>query len=178
MKLSGRERGLIVLLAVVAVVGGLRLWLGSTSGGNLGVRGGRTAGQLAQADRGEEVARLRIDDLNRLTPRMEVGRNPFRYAPVREVKPPAAPVPRAKPVQRPTRPSGPQPPRMTLQYVGRFGPKELTIAVFTDGDSIFNARQGDVVDGKFIVDRIGYESADIKFVGFPDVPATRLAVGG
>ena len=37
---------------------------------------------------------------------------------------------------------------------------------------------GEVVEGKFIVDRIGYESVDLKFVGFPDEPAKRLPIGG
>jgi hypothetical protein len=31
---------------------------------------------------------------------------------------------------------------------------------------------------RFIVDKIGFESADIKFVGFPDTPGTRLVAGG
>ena len=35
-----------------------------------------------------------------------------------------------------------------------------------------------ILPQKFIVDRIGYESVDLRFVGFPDVPARRLPVGG
>jgi hypothetical protein len=49
--------------------------------------------------------------------------------------------------------------------------------VFSDGETIINALQGDVLDGKFIIASIGYESVDVKFVGFPDEPARRLAAG-
>ena len=50
--------------------------------------------------------------------------------------------------------------------------------MFSDGKEIFNAFEGGVLKGNFVVDKIGYESADLKFVGFPDAPAKRLAVGG
>ncbi len=52
--------------------------------------------------------------------------------------------------------------------------------MFSDAgrDKIYNALAGDVLEGKFIVDHIGYESVDVKFVGFPDAPAKRLAIGG
>jgi hypothetical protein len=50
--------------------------------------------------------------------------------------------------------------------------------VFSDQQEIYNAHEGDVIKGRFVVVKIGYESADIGFVGFPDEPAQRLAVGG
>jgi len=50
--------------------------------------------------------------------------------------------------------------------------------VFSDGKVIHNAMAGEVLDGEFIVDRIGFESVDIKYVDFPEVPALRKAVGG
>ena len=61
--------------------------------------------------------------------------------------------------------------------MGNFGPAQRRIAVFTDGNDIINAQEGEVIAGKFIVARIGYESVDIRFVGFPQWPAQRLAVG-
>ncbi len=178
MKLSSRERRLLVLLVIAVAALGVRMWLTSSSSGSLG-RGSRGAGRLALDESAPTVSELRIADLERRTPRLDVGRNPFRYAPVREVKPPDPPKRNPRP-PRQTRPAptGPQVPRITLHYMGRFGSEEVTIAVFRDGDVIYNAMQGDVLDGKFIVDRVGFESADIKFVGFPDVPPTRLSVGG
>jgi hypothetical protein len=74
----------------------------------------------------------------------------------------------------------PKPPPVTLKYLGSFGPAARRVAVFADenGENLYNARAGEVLEGKFIVDRIGYESVDLKFVGFPDEPARRLPIGG
>lgn len=71
----------------------------------------------------------------------------------------------------------PKPPPFTMSYLGNFGPPNRRLAVFSDGKTIYNAQQGEVLAGKFIVAEIGYESVDIRFVGFPDWPPQRLAVG-
>lgn len=71
----------------------------------------------------------------------------------------------------------PKPPPFTMVYVGNFGPPSRRIAVFFDGKDTINALEGEVIDDKFIVARIGYESVDIQFAGFPNWPAQRLAVG-
>ena len=54
----------------------------------------------------------------------------------------------------------------------------LRLAVFSDGQEIFNVPEGDVLKEKFVVVKIGLESADLGFVGFPDTPAKRLEIGG
>jgi hypothetical protein len=71
----------------------------------------------------------------------------------------------------------PKPPPFTMSYLGNFGPPSRRLAVFSDGKTIYNAQKGEVLAGKFIVAEIGYESVDIRFVGFPDSPPQRLAVG-
>ncbi|MGH7339652.1 MAG: hypothetical protein ACREKH_04110, partial [Candidatus Rokuibacteriota bacterium] len=73
---------------------------------------------------------------------------------------------------------GPQLPEVDLTYLGSFGPEERPIAVLTDGDAIYNAVEGDVVEGQFVVAHIGYESVDLAYVEFPEEPPARLAVGG
>jgi hypothetical protein len=85
-------------------------------------------------------------------------------------------VPSGPPVPPPP-PPRPQPPPIDVEYLGSFGPPEAAIAVFTDGDEIHNLRLGDVIEGKFRVVRIGYESVDLAFVNFPEEPAARLPVG-
>jgi hypothetical protein len=69
----------------------------------------------------------------------------------------------------------PKPATFTWTYLGNFGPAARRIAVFSDGQKVINSREGEILEGKFIVARIGYESVDIRFVGFPDWPAQRLA---
>ena len=59
------------------------------------------------------------------------------------------------------------------KYLGSY---DKQIAVFAHGKAVFNALEGDVIDKKFIVAHIGYESVDIRFVGFPDAPARRIGV--
>jgi len=71
----------------------------------------------------------------------------------------------------------PKPEPFTMSYLGNFGPPSRRIAVFSDGKTIYNAQEGEVLAGKFIVADIGYESVDIRFVGFPDWPPQRLAAG-
>lgn len=73
---------------------------------------------------------------------------------------------------------GPQLPAIELEYLGSFGPPERRIAVFTDGAEIYNAVEGEVLQGKFVVAQIGYESVDLAYVEFPEEPPARLAVGG
>ena len=58
---------------------------------------------------------------------------------------------------------------MTYRYLGSFGPDGTTIAVFSDGQTILNARQGEILQDRFIVEEIGPESVEIGYVDFPDV---------
>jgi hypothetical protein len=132
------------------------------------------------------IQRLRIAELELQPETYQLGRDPFSFftaAPPKVPKPvpkPAPAAPKPKPAPAPTRakPAVPQPPPVDVVYLGRFGATSRPIAVFSDGKEIFNAFEGGVLKGNFVVDKIGYESADLKFVGFPDAPAKRLAVGG
>ncbi|HEY6320249.1 MAG TPA: hypothetical protein VJA16_01690 [Thermoanaerobaculia bacterium] len=143
----------------------------------------------------QSVEPLRLAALSHVPPGFTTGRDPWRF-----VEPPPPPPP------RPRVPSAAElramreaeearqrqlaelarlkaiddatlkPPPFTWSYLGNFGPSSKRIAVFTDGKRVWNARQGETLENKFIVAQIGYESVDIRFVGFPDVPAERLAV--
>ncbi len=133
----------------------------------------------------DEIVELMPIEPENVPSKYEPGRDPFRfYQPPPPPPPPPkqAPKPAPKPVvptvqAAPAAPPKPQPPPLTLKYLGSFGPADRPIAVFTGDDDIYNAREGDVIDGKFQVVHIGYESADMAFVGFPDAPAKRLPVG-
>lgn len=182
-----RQRLLLAgLLAVLVLFGGrtvLRLAGGDGARRGPGELPGVVAGDLAVAN----VVKLRLADLEFEPAAFEVGRNPFRFeavrrnrpkpTPQREPNPEPAPRARVQPPPR-TAPPGPKPPNVDVVYLGRFGTANRPIAVFSDGKEIFNALEGGVLKEKFVVDNIGYESADLKFVGFPDTPAKRLAVGG
>jgi len=200
MKVSPRERKLLGLLGLVATVGAFRLlWMAATppppppmpasADARPAARGGRTRGAVAPPT---AVVLLRTDRLDDVPDGFEVGRDLFRFAPPPPPPPPPPPTReelermRQEAEERRRREEAdaierakPRPPAITLRFLGSFGPEQDKIAVFTDaaGQSVWNARVGDVVDGKFIVDRIGFESVDLRFVGFESVPPARLAAG-
>jgi hypothetical protein len=176
----------------------------ATRTGSLEDLGDEPAPQLPGAGRRskapDQVVELRIADLERVPRDYAPGRDPWRFG-----EPPPPPPPPPAPPPKPPSPeelerqrqlqaelerqrleaerlaaierAKPRPPLFSYEYLGNFGPPGNRIAVFSDGNEIVNVRQGEVLEGKFIVAQIGYESVDIKFVGFPDEPPQRLAVG-
>ena len=155
----------------------------------------RAATARQGAKPGDRVAVLRMEDLDRLPRQSAAGRDPWRFVDPPPPPPPKPHVPTAEELEAQRRAAEearrraeeaarlaaieaakPHPPEFNLQYLGRFGPPERQIAVFTNGKQIFNKQEGEVIDNKFIVAHIGYESVDIGFVGFPTVPAKRVGV--
>jgi hypothetical protein len=144
---------------------------------------------------GDRVAVLRLADLDRVPAESPGGRDPWRFVdppPPRPVlpKPPSAEElarleaarraaeerQRAAAAAAAIEAAKPKPAEFTLLYLGRFGPADKKLAVFTNGKDIYNVQEGDVIDNKFIVAHIGLESVDIRFVGFPDWPTKRVGV--
>lgn len=207
MKLSRRERRLVQLLGVVVLALVLRALFGLAAGpaapaptaepvARRAAEGGPRFGRGARGREAaipELVVTLDLDQLE-IRPRdLTTGRDPFRFAPPPPPPPPAPPT--KEELERRRREEEerlrrleqerlerliPRPPEVTLVYLGSFGPAHRRVAVFSDAqrDRLYNALAGDVLEGKFIVDRIGFESVDVKFVDFPDAPAKRLAIGG
>jgi hypothetical protein len=143
----------------------------------------------------QTVETLHLDALGRTPPGFTTGRNPWQFV---EPPPPPPPAPH-KPSAAELRAqqeaaeaarrlaeeqarlaaieaARPKPPPFTWTYLGNFGPAHQRIAVFTDGQRVWNARQGETLEKKFVISQIGYESVDISFVGFPQVQPLRLAV--
>ena len=67
-------------------------------------------------------------------------------------------------------------PTISFKFIGTFGPKEHPIAVVQQGDQVLNVRAGDTLFGKFILKKVGYESIDVGFVGFPEAETRRLGI--
>lgn len=176
---------LAVLVIVVAVVGGRRAldWLGSGAT-SLGLV--RSGIDLEELD-GIQVAELRDASQPQVDAELTPGRDPWRFGQRPEpprpapTPPPQPPPPEPEPVQAApvqTEPAVPQPPPVDVTFLGSFGPARRKIAVFDDGETVYNALVGDVVKDKFKVHEIGFESVDLTFIGFPDVPPKRLPIGG
>jgi len=176
MSPARRQRLLLAVLAVAAAlfaVTRLPSLLSPGGGAGAGPRGGAGVGEA-------RVAELAIGRLDADPRDYSPGRDPFRYFDPPKPPPPPPPPP-VEVVTAPPPPPvdpGPQLPEIDLTYLGSFGPKERRIAVLTNGDTIYNAVEGDIVKGQFVVDQIGYESVDLGYLEFPDEPPARLAVGG
>jgi hypothetical protein len=80
------------------------------------------------------------------------------------------------PLPPPPPPPPPQPPAIAFQFTGTFGNPKQPVAAIVAGDRLLLVRQGDVVDGKFIIRRVGYESLDVGFVGFPEKEVRRIPI--
>jgi len=121
------------------------------------------------------------------TPTGGIGRNPFAFGP-KPTPTPAPPRPTLPP--RPTRPPQPTPtPRLihtadgkTLPppppfrgtFIGYFGPPERMVAVFRDGKKLKVQVEGGVLDEKFIIRHVDFQSVEIGFVGYPEEVTTRV----
>jgi hypothetical protein len=198
---SARQRNLIIVLAVVLLISGWHfvgpmLGFGWNDAAHLLVAHPTVdsegdapsrpshrigAGHLGTHS-GERVAVLHLADLDRIPSSSARGRDLWTF--VNPLPPPIVhtlplsnrqgPVAEA-PLPKLTPPS-PHPADFDLQYLGRFGPPDKQIAVFAKGKAILNKQEGEVIDNQFIVAHIGYEAVDIRFVGFPDLPAKRVGL--
>lgn len=194
---SDRRRWLLIALGLLLLVLIARYVPWSAADEALGpARGPSSAAAAGAIGSPDAVAQLALGSLEKVPRTTPVGRNPWRF-----YEPPPPPPP---PPYRPTaadlererlaleqaardaaerqrlameEAARPKPPQFTFKYLGSFGPKNRPLAAFSDGKTIINAREGEVILVKFRVAKIGYESVDIKYVEFPDVPALRLAIG-
>jgi hypothetical protein len=131
------------------------------------------ASQATPADAKPPFAGVNLDALRTERPEPEAGtRNPFRFKPA-PAPPPPPPQPTAwTKVPPPETVSGgppppPPPPRITLKYIGDMAdPKKPggRIAILSDGRSVYHGREGDVVEGRYQILRIGVESVDLAYL--------------
>ena len=118
-----------------------------------------------------DVEVVRLDALTRARPELQAGaRNPFRFGPaaapaenVTTARPNAGGVgPAAPPV-----PLGPPPPPpIALKFIGvvEQAPSNLKLAVLSDGRNVFYGKEGEVIEGRYRIERIGVESIEMAYV--------------
>ena len=130
------------------------------------------------------IVMLRTDLLEPNNAVYKRERNVFAYqrkqAKPRSTQPKATPPPQPQRQQKTVEPasSEPQLPTFNLSYLGSFGPRNRPIAVFLEGEDLYNVRVGDVVKDEFVLLQVGFESADVGYVNFPDQEPKRLAITG
>jgi hypothetical protein len=137
---------------------------------NPGRSNGRSA-TTSTATKESPVSDLRLERLK--TDASELGpstRNPFQFKPkAAPPPPPRSQASAAAPpvvVAPPPVPQGPPPPPpIALKYIGVLETAQGRVAIFRDtGGDIVNGKEGDIIDGRYRLLKIGVESADLAYV--------------
>ena len=156
--------GLFVLLIAVLVYnlnGSEPAANGSTASNPQGNRN-RAPGQ-AQLTPAEELD-IRLESLTEEKPEPQgASRNPFRFRP-----PPSPPAPTENVAPVPVEPQGPPPPPplppIALKFIGVVeSPRVGKIAALSDGKNVFYGKEGDLVEGRYKIVRIGAESIVMEY---------------
>jgi hypothetical protein len=179
---------LLALLAAVAGAAALTWWPTKQDEAPAGVPGSERAALVRATSDPSSVP-----DLARVAPRGaaagEVSRNVFRFYDRPTPLPTPVPTPRPTPIgpgsplyvgpmpipPTPT-PTPIIPPAIPYKVIGKFGERENPIVSLEEGGRIINAREGDVVDGRFRIHKINRESVDISFPGLPPEITRRIPI--
>jgi hypothetical protein len=168
MRLKGsRQLLLLVALGVLLVVVVIARRAEGPTGSDPGPSNGRRAATTA-ATKETPVADVRLELLN--TESSELGpstRNPFQFKPKAPPPRPQASVARAPVVIAPPPiPQGPPPPPpIALKYIGVLETAQGRVAIFRDtGGDIVNGKEGDIIDGRYRLLKVGVESADLAYM--------------
>ncbi len=182
---KSRLRLLLGVLGAAALLAALSFWPSAEPAGPSPVLAARSAGGRAAAG-GTDPASVPVLELGAGRGAMsgEVGRDVFRFynsptptpTPIRPTPTPIpvydyprlpTPTPTATPII---------PPAIPFKAIGRFGPRDEPIVALEEGNRILSVREGDVVDGRFIVKKINRESVDIAFTGLPPEITRRIPI--
>ena len=116
------------------------------------------------------VAPVKLEALSaERQPPSDTPRNPFRYQPKAAPPPPPKPiavVPPANVSPEPVRPVPPPgPPPIPLKFIGTLTRADgVQWAVLSDGKVTMHGRDGDIVDGRYRIVKIGTESIEMTYV--------------
>jgi hypothetical protein len=172
-----------VVLAAVAYGAWPRTSLGPASSSN-GTGGLTTSPRGPAASTAAPDVHLPMLGAKRPRP-VSASRNLFRFRP-KPPPPPALPPPVA-PVERPPVPVAPPgpappppPPPIVLKFIGTVeapGQSAQKIAVLSDGRNVFHGREGDIIEGRFRILRIGAESIEMAYLDGRGRQTIRLTGG-
>lgn len=111
-----------------------------------------------------EDLQVRLDALKEVRPDPgEVDRDPFRFQPKAAPPPPSNPPPAFVP-QPPQDTGPPPPPPIPLKFIGIVEGRGVgKVAAFSDCRRTFYGREGDIVDGRYKLLKIGVESVTMAY---------------
>jgi hypothetical protein len=184
-KPKGQMRFLLIGLLAAVALAALSFWpSGDTAGSSPAATMRSVAGRAAVRVAGPETVPVLNLGAGRGAMRGEVGRDVFRFynSPTptpTPIRPTPTPLPLVDYPRLPAPTATPTPivpPNIPFKAIGRFGPRERPIVTLEGGGRLINAREGDVVDGRFVVHKINRESVDFSFTGLPPDITRRLPI--
>lgn len=168
---GGRSRGPVwVLIALLATLVSVVSWqvLGRSAvpaAPTSNVPGQRTTAPRDAA--GAPPPDVRLGELGRAPATLaDAARNPFRFGARAPAGPPAGDVGAARPLPAmPARPATPMVAPIPLKFIGVVeAPNVGRIAALSDGTFVYHGREGDVIDGRYRIVKIGVESIVMEHV--------------
>lgn len=166
------SRQLLVLVAVaVVIVGIMFVRRSATPAGTAAAPSNSRRASPRATEQSTPLADVRLELLKAAPSDVDPStRNPFQFKPK---APPPAPRPSASAgrgapvvIAPPPVPQGPPPPPpIALKYIGVLETAQGRVAVFRDsGGDIVNGKEGDIIDGRYRLLKIGVESADLAYI--------------
>ncbi len=174
MPAKTRQILILVALAVLLVATAaraVRQWWPAAEAGEASGPAPRAGGAAALP----AIEAVRLEALEASRPGLAEGsRNPFRFRP-----PPAPPRPTPPPIAPPGAgagsaagpgrgglPAGAGAPPIALKFIGIVDAPTQggKVAVLSDGRSVFQGHEGDAIDGRFQIVRIGVESVEMSYL--------------
>jgi hypothetical protein len=169
---SPRELALASIAMAVLAVAMWTLRAGGRPATN-GAPAGAPAANAAQPGKSGPSSGVNLDALSQERPEPEgSNRNPFRFRPAPPPLPPLPPAgSRGAAPPPPLAPDGPAqpppPPPIPLKYIGEVADTAKPggkIAVLSDGRNVYHGREGEVIEGRYRILRIGVESIDVAYL--------------
>lgn len=174
MRLKVSRQLLVLAVVGVALVVYVLTRPGDSPAGSPAAPSNPARAATPAAEKTTPVADVKLELLRSAPSELEPStRNLFQFTPK---APPPAPRPPVVagggrimppvPVAPPQMPQGPPPPPpIALKYIGVLETAQGRVAVFRDtGGEIVNGREGDIIDGRYRLLKIGVESADVAYV--------------
>ena len=183
IRMAGRPRPwlLIALGAAVAMFIATKYWPAATAPpAPVRVQPAPSKSAAANGTADPESLKVRLEELK--APRPQPGeeqRNPFRFY-VKPQPPPPPVNPNPPPVMKPPEPTGPPPPPpippIPLKFIAIVEGRGVgKVAAFSDCKRTFYGREGDIVDGRYKLVKIGLESVTMTHLDGQGQQVIRLS---
>ena len=161
----GRRRREIALAALASVIIAVAVYRVRSVSPAADAAEHARAADVAAKQHAKALTELDLQKLNAPRPEpVDSSRDPFRFKP--KPPPPAPPAPPRPVTTQPTQPVGPPPPPpIPLKFIGTLeGKQPGHVAVLSDARGVYYGHEGEIVEGRYRILRIGVESIDLAYV--------------